>query len=143
MFKQFRLLALAATVLFAVAGTAFAQVTDEEPTVTFVLTTGLGAYEQGAFAFLGTEGELEGVDNPDLVVKVGDVVRVVLISGDAMRHDFRIDDLGVATEYTASQGDEVSVTFVVTEAGEFEYYCSEPGHQLGGMYGRFIVEAAE
>lgn len=140
MFKQFRLIALAAALLFA-AGTVFAQDVEVEPDVTFVLSTGIGAYEQGAFAFLGTEGDLEGVDNPDLVVKVGDVVRVVLASGDGMEHDFLIDELGVESEITS--GEEVSVTFTVTEEGTFQYYCSLPGHLQGGMFGNFIVEAAE
>lgn len=140
MFKQFRFFALAAALLFA-AGTAFAQDGEAEPDVTFVLSTGLGAFDQGAFAFLGTEGDLEGVDNPDLVVKVGDVVRIVLASGDGMEHDFVIDELEVATEHTS--GEEVSVTFTVTEEGTFQYYCSLPGHLAGGMYGNFIVEAAE
>ncbi len=138
MFKRFKIIALAAALLFA-AGTAVAQDAAAEPDVTFVLSTGLGAFEQGAFAFLGTEGDLEGVDNPDLVVKVGDVVRIVLASGDGMEHDFVIDELDVATEVTS--GEEVSVTFTVTEAGTFQYFCSLPGHLEGGMYGNFIVEA--
>lgn len=138
MFKRFKIIALAAALLFA-AGSAIAQDAAAEPDVTFVLSTGLGAFDQGAFAFLGTEGDLEGVDNPDLVVKVGDVVRIVLASGDGMQHDFVIDELDVATEVTS--GEEVSVTFTVTEAGTFQYYCSLPGHIEGGMYGNFIVEA--
>lgn len=122
---------------------ALAQGSDAEPTVSFQLTTALGAFEQGPFAFVGTEGELADVANPELRVKVGDVVEIVLVNGDGMPHDFTIEELGVHSDQVASVTESVRVVFTVTEAGEFEYFCSIPGHRQGGMFGKLIVEAAE
>lgn len=143
MFKSFKILALMAALVMGASSLAFAQGDGAEPTVTFRLTTALGAFEQGPFAFVGLDGELADVANPELRVKVGDVVEVVLVNGDGMPHDFTIEDLGVHSEQVASVTQEVRVVFTVTEAGEFEYFCSIPGHRQGGMFGKLIVEAAE
>lgn len=138
MFKPFRIIAAAAVLLLGLSA-VFAQ-DDAEADVTFNLSTAIGGFEQGAFAFMGTEGDLEGVDNPDLVVKVGQTVRVVLTVGpDGMEHDFYLDEFDVASD-SATPGNDVVVTFVANEAGEYEYYCAIPGHREGGMYGKFIVE---
>lgn len=146
MFKHLRTIGLAALLLIGF-GAVFAQddATEAEPDVTFRLTTALTPAEGVTFGFVGLDGDLEGVVNPDLVVKVGDVVRVVLVNApaDPMEHDFVIDEFGVHSDVLPSEGDEgleVSVTFTVTEAGEFQYYCSLPGHVQGGMFGKFIVE---
>lgn len=138
MFKPFRIFAAAAVLLLG-ASAVMAQ-DAEDADVTFNLSTAVGGFEQGAFAFMGTEGDLEGVDNPDLVVSVGDVVTIVLTVGpDGMEHDFYLDEFDVASD-VATPGNDVTVTFTADEAGEYEYYCSIPGHRDGGMYGRFIVE---
>lgn len=92
-------------------------------------------------------------------VKAGQPVVVVLDNskGSAL-HDFTIDDIpvtGVHGEDGAEHGmggDEAAVhmalapgkkdemRFVATEAGEYEYYCTVPGHAEGGMKGTLIVE---
>src|SRR5690625_4716686 len=138
MFKPFRIFAAAAVLLLG-ASAVMAQ-DAEDADVTFNLSTAVGGFEQGAFAFMGTEGDLEGVDNPDLVVSVGDVVTIVLTVGpDGMEHDFYLDEFDVASD-EATPGNDVTVTFTASEAGEYEYYCIIPGHREGGMYGKFIVE---
>jgi len=138
MFKPFRIFTAVAVMLFAF-GAVMAQ-DAEDADVTFNLSTAVGGFEQGAFAFMGTEGDMEDVDNPDLVVSVGDVVTVVLTVGDdGMEHDFYLDEFDVASDI-ATPDNEVTVTFTADEAGEFEYYCNIPGHREGGMYGKFIVE---
>ena len=136
---------LLAMLLAAFVGSALAQDEELTPTVEFTLNGGIGS--QG-FEWVGVGGEIDGVRNPDLNVKVGDVVRVILVKDpvDMMEHDFVIDEFGVQSDVLpamAEEGDEVSVTFTATEAGEFEYYCSIIGHRDGGMYGNFIVEEAE
>jgi len=119
---------------------AFAQ--EQEPTVSFTLRGGLGS--QG-FEFMGVGGDIDAVRNPDLNVKVGDVVEVILINGDAsgMVHDFVIPDLEVASAKARVQNESVRVVFTVTAAGTFTYLCSEPGHALPeanfGMFGKLIV----
>ncbi|HNQ98466.1 MAG TPA: cupredoxin domain-containing protein [Trueperaceae bacterium] len=138
--SKFAKLLLAAVVAFGF-GAAFAQ--DQEPTVEFTLHGGIGT---AGFQFTGVGGDIDGVVNPDLNVKVGDVVKVTIIS-DGMEHDFVIDDLGVKSESVMGAELSVSVVFTVTEAGTFTYYCSTPGHALPdlgiGMFGNFIVAAAD
>src|SRR5690625_1148490 len=94
MFKPFRIFTAVAVMLFAF-GAVMAQ-DAEDADVTFNLSTAVGGFEQGAFAFMGTEDDMEDVDNPDLVVSVGDVVTVVLTVGDdGMEHDFYLDEFDV------------------------------------------------
>lgn len=138
--SKFAKLLLATVVAFAF-GAAFAQ--DQEPTVEFTLHGGIGA---NGFQFVGVGGDIDGVVNPDLNVKVGDVVKVTVIS-DGMPHDFAIDALEVKSDVASVAEEGVSVIFTVTEAGEYIYYCTTPGHALPdvgvGMFGNFIVAAAE
>lgn len=129
-----------AMLLAAFVGSAQAQDEELTPTVEFTLNGGIGS--QG-FEWVGVGGEIDGVRNPDLNVKVGDVVKVTIVSTDGMQHDFAIDELDVLSEPVTGQGEEVSIVFEVTEAGEFIYYCTTPGHAMPeanfGMFGNFIV----
>ena len=135
--SKFAKLLLATVVAFAF-GAAFAQ--DEEPTVEFTLRGGIGA---AGFEYVGVGGDIDGVVNPDL--NVTDVVKVTIIS-DGMEHDFAIDELEVKSDPVAVAEESVSITFTVTEAGTFIYYCTTPGHALPevgvGMFGNFIVAEA-
>jgi len=79
----------------------------------------------------------DGVDNPDLVVNEGDVVRIEFTSTSGF-HDFVIDEMGEATERVDS-GETSSIEFVANKKGEFEYYCSVGSHREKGMKGKFIV----
>lgn len=133
---------LLATVFAFAVGAAFAQ-DEQTPTVEFTLHGGIGA---AGFQFTGVGGDIDGLVNPDLNVKVGDVVKVTIIS-DGMPHDFAIDALEVLSESATVAEESVSITFTVTEAGTYIYYCTTPGHALPdagvGMFGNFIVAAAE
>jgi len=139
--SKFARLLLATVVAFAF-GAAFAQ-DDATPTVEFTLKGGIGA---SGFQYTGVGGDIDGVVNPDLNVKVGDVVKVTVIS-DGMEHDFAIDALEVKSDSVMGVDESVSITFTVTEEGTFIYYCTTPGHALPdagvGMFGNFIVAAAE
>ena len=141
MFKRFTLIALTAALIFG-AGSAFAQ-DEAEPTVTLHLTTALSPEEGVTFGFVGVGGDIDGVVNPDITVNVGDVVQITLTAGegDPMPHDFSIEELGVQSAQVMAGGDtaETVVTFTVTEAGTYEYFCSIPGHRPGGMHGVFTV----
>ena len=48
-------------------------------------------------AFVGVGGDIEGVVNPELKANVGDTVRITVVNGDPVLHDFKIDEFGVAT----------------------------------------------
>lgn len=80
----------------------------------------------------------KGVANPTLNVAVGDTVEIELFSGEGAEHDFIIDELGVASpKFSATQ--KQKLRFQVTQAGEFQYYCSIPGHRQVGMFGTLKV----
>lgn len=74
----------------------------------------------------------------EMRVKKGDTVRVTfkVIQGS---HDWRLDEFGATTQIMTA-GDEETIEFVADKVGEFEYYCSVPGHREAGMVGTFIVE---
>ncbi|MFS1514472.1 plastocyanin/azurin family copper-binding protein [Chengkuizengella sp. SCS-71B] len=41
----------------------------------------------------------------------------------------------------ANAGQTVSIKFIPKETGEFEFFCTVPGHKEAGMIGKFIVES--
>lgn len=102
----------------------------------FTLTTSMG--ERG-MAFVGVGGEIDGLSNPDLVVRQGDAVHITLINGDSMPHDFAALDLNAQTPMVTVKGQSMDVTFETVAAGEFAYYCTVSGHRQAGMEGRLIV----
>ena len=111
-----------------------------EPTVEFTLVTRL---DDKGFAYVGKSKGIEGVRNPTLRVKAGDVVKITIVKEDVegIQHDFAIEGLGVhVTEHVESKGDVVEVVFRVEKPGEYAYYCSIPGHREAGMEGLLIVE---
>ncbi|TVR70445.1 MAG: hypothetical protein EA415_12935 [Sphaerobacteraceae bacterium] len=56
-------------------------------------------------------------------------------------HDFTIDDFdGERVHVEVVSGDQESVTLTMPdEAGEFEFYCTIPGHRDAGMHGILTV----
>lgn len=131
-----KLLALAFVSLALSVG--FAQ--GPEPTVSFTLVGGVGSM---GFEFMGVGGDIEGVRNPDLNVKVGDVVEIILINGDGMTHDWVVTELELASDKARVKDESVRLVFTATQAGTFIYLCTEPGHALPdanyGMFGNLIV----
>lgn len=105
--------------------------------VSFVLRTQIGGTP--AMAFVGVGGEINGISNPDLVVQLGQVVRITVINSDPVLHDMRIDAFAVTTGEMSTAGQTGEVVFVASQAGIFPYYCSVPGHLQAGMVGNVIV----
>lgn len=97
--------------------------------------------EGGKLAYMGVGGEIEGVVNPDLVVRPGEIVRIVLVNGDGMPHDLFLPDRDVKSDYVSKIGDETEFVFEVgdLEAGAYAYYCTVPGHRQAGQEGKLIV----
>ncbi len=94
------------------------------------------------FRFIGLGGVIDGKENPPLIVRVGDIVKVALVNQDEdTEHDFVIDELKARSAAVQYQGEKVTVMFKAEVAGEFSYFCSVPGHRKGGMEGKIIVEA--
>lgn len=109
----------------------------EQPTVEYTLRTALGGTP--TMAFVGVGGEIDGVTNPSLTAKVGDVVKITVVNSDPVLHDMKIDEFNVTTGELLAQDQEGSIIFKVTQPGEFVYYCSIVGHRETGMHSKLIV----
>lgn len=114
-----------------------ADVANEAAVVEYTLRTRIG--ETPAMAYVGVGGDIDGVLNPPLVVKVGDRVRITVINGDPTLHNFNIDAFNAHTGELVAAEQTASVEFVATQAGMYEYYCSVPGHREIGMKGMLDV----
>lgn len=101
--------------------------------VEFTLRTVLGS--DPAMAYVGVGGEIDGVINPELVVNLGDTVRLTIINGDPILHDIKIDEFGVASGDLLEAEQTVVMEFIADQPGVFSYYCSVPGHRQIGMEG--------
>jgi len=84
--------------------------------------------------YTGVGGNIDGKMNPKLKALKGERVKVTLVNGELMAHDFVIDQLGVKSDNVLEEGDTTSVTFIATESGD--YYCSIPGHKatMSGVF---------
>jgi len=100
--------------------------------------------EGGKLAYLGVGGEIDDVINPDLVVKPGDIVHVVLMNGDGMPHDLFLQDWDIKSDYVVKIGDQTEVVFEVgdKQPSSYVYYCTVPGHRQAGQEGKLIVAEA-
>jgi nitrite reductase (NO-forming) len=94
----------------------------------------------GSMVFEGVGGEIDGVTNPDLSAKQGDMVRITLVNGDGMPHDLAMPELNAGTTIVTAKGQTTEVVLEINEPGEFVYYCTIPGHRQAGMEGRLIVQ---
>ena len=89
-------------------------------------------------------------------VSRGEMVRLNLENGGALPHDFSIDSMPVermavtggssagdheghgpeaAVHIALEAGDRGEIQFEATDAGEYVFYCDEPGHRDAGMHG--------
>ena len=94
----------------------------------YVLKTGI---VEGKMVYVDSEGKV----NPTLKAEVGETLEITISSGEGAEHDIVIPEIDVhSTHFNASTG-PVKVTFEVTEAGRFTYFCSIPGHHQIGMEG--------
>lgn len=77
-------------------------------------------------------------DVKEIKVKLNDNVKINFTNTEGF-HDFKIDELGVATKQIKA-GESEAVEFVASKTGTFEYYCSVGAHRANGMWGKIIVE---
>lgn len=74
-----------------------------------------------------------------LTVPANTEITINLTNTGAAVHNFTIDELGVSSgDYSSGQTGQV--TFNTGAPGEYEYYCSIPGHKEAGMVGKLIVQ---
>ena len=80
----------------------------------------------------------DGLENPDIVVKKGDLVRINFKSTEGF-HDWIVDEFDATTQ-RVTQGQTTFVEFVADQKGEFSYYCNVGQHRISGMEGKLIVK---
>ncbi len=105
-------------------------------------------------------------DTNRLEALVGQRMTVTLNNEGALTHDFSIMQMPHTGEVAAHEADEVmadhdmsnmevepeihvasppgganSVEFIPSEAGEYEFFCTVPGHKEAGMTGTLVVTA--
>lgn len=98
-----------------------------------------GGDAQGGEAALNLEAQDIAWSETQLTVKPGDTI--TMTNAGQLEHDFTVDELGIK-EVTPSNGDTVTITIPNdAQPGEFEFYCSVPGHKEAGMVGTLTVEA--
>lgn len=93
----------------------------------------------------GAGVEIEALDTlafseSELRVKPGDTLTLTNVG--FLQHDLAVDDWGGPLTPMLNNGQSAEFTIPEdAEPGEYEFYCSVPGHKEGGMVGTFIVEA--
>ncbi|NJL56912.1 hypothetical protein HC928_18475 [bacterium] len=105
----------------------------ETTVVEFTLRTQLGG--DPAMAFVGVGGEIDGVVNPELVVNLGDTVRITVINGDPTWHDLKIDEFSVDTGQLLEDEQTVTVEFVANQPRQLRLLLLRSGSP-GNWYGR-------
>jgi len=79
--------------------------------------------------------------SPDrLTASPGATVQLTLKNVGALQHDFHID-AGNQTSPLVDPGKSVDFSFTApSQAGEYEFWCTVPGHKELGMVGTLVVQ---
>ncbi|WP_293623648.1 copper-containing nitrite reductase [Salinisphaera sp.] len=129
------LLGTAASVASA-SQTNIAEGVSSRPDVSITLKTGIG--EEGMY-FQGVGGKIDGQINPEIKIPEGAVVQLTLINGDGALHDVAIPEFSAKSDQVVGRDSSSVFVFRASEAGQFAYFCSIPGHRAAGMEGKLIV----
>jgi nitrite reductase (NO-forming) len=98
-----------------------------------------GESESEGSAAVSIEAQDIAFSQTEIAVKPGDTIEMT--NTGQLPHDFTVDELGIK-EVTPSNGDTVTITIPEdAEPGDFEFYCSVPGHKQAGMVGTLTIEA--
>jgi plastocyanin len=85
------------------------------------------------------KGMAYNTDNPPLILKLGQPVRIIIINEDkGMLHDFVIEELDVSTSGPLEYGQTEVINFVPTKKGKYEYFCS---YHAKMMRGKVIIKS--
>ena len=114
----------------------------------FVLVAGLGAQEAVDFSGDAANVVEITVENDGLTyvtesitVRQGQTVRLTFVNTGGT-HDWVLDEFDAATA-RIRRGQSETIEFVADQAGTFEFYCSVGNHRRAGMFGEFVVVAAD
>jgi nitrite reductase (NO-forming) len=89
--------------------------------------------------YIGVGGDIDRKVNPTLMVHEGETVQVNLINGEGAQHDVVIDQYAARSAIVTGKNASSTFSFVANKVGEFDYYCSIPGHRQAGMQGLLHV----
>ena len=120
----------------------------EKPTVEITI---IATEEGGRFLFT-RPGQEQKVPGPEIKVKVGDIVKIILNNLGKIPHSLAVVNekrydatplfnaaIG-STSRPIPAGQQSSIVFKPNRPGEYYYVCQVPGHIELGMWGQFIVE---
>ncbi|HSR20787.1 MAG TPA: copper-containing nitrite reductase [Anaerolineales bacterium] len=109
----------------------------ENNRITYSLKSSL---DGGQMVYVGMGGAIDGVVNPRLQAKVGDILTINFMSGEGAEHNIVLPDFNANSGPVVGQGSTASVTFGIDRPGTFAYLCDLPGHREAGMEG--VLEVA-
>ncbi len=128
--------------------------TTPSPTVTATSPSG----GQGGGATGGDTIQVEMIDidysENEIMATAGEELTIEFENTGALEHTFTITeiDADVPEEFQTDEydldvmlqaGESDTLTFTPNEAGEFEYWCTVPGHREAGMVGTLTVEEGD
>ena len=106
------------------------------PDANYTLRSGIA---EGKMVYLGVGGAIDGKINPVLTAAEGQVVQLTLINGEGTEHDIVFPEQGAKSPRVNGKGASTTIVFRASKSGDFNYFCSVPGHRLAGMEGQFLV----
>jgi plastocyanin len=119
------------------AATETAEPAETAPTTTAATTTAGGGGGETTLENPADPSELR-FSKSELEAPAGSVT-LVMENPSALEHNIAVRGEGVDEQgEVVGQGEESRVT-VELEPGEYEFYCSVPGHEAGGMKGTLTV----
>jgi Cu-Zn family superoxide dismutase len=77
-------------------------------------------------------------DPKEITIPANTDVTIIIPNEGAALHDFVVEELGIDAG-NIPPGETVEVV-INAPAGEYEYFCSVPGHKAAGMLGTLVVE---
>lgn len=75
----------------------------------------------------------------DITVKSGEKVKLVLVNEGSVPHDWHVDSLKLSSP-VVNAGQTATFEFTAGAKGNYDAYCAEPGHEVLGMVGTFVIE---
>lgn len=119
----------------AAPATDAAETTDEAAATSEAPASGDAAAAPGAAAI---EVDMFDIyyDPTEITIPADTPTQLHFVNKGAAVHDFTIDALGI--HVSLNPGEEATET-ITAPAGEYDFYCSVPGHKDAGMVGKLIV----
>ena len=100
------------------------------------MTEGVKEFSLDSFVEFVDEAPEPQFSVKEITVKKGDTVKI-MVNVTAGKHDFKIDEFNVFVDTKTNE--TTLVEFVASEAGEYIYYCNQPGHRELGHWGTITV----